>query len=55
MEEYKWIATTEDTGDLVAVGTSIADVTKKAKEKGVEDAVISRAIDKEEAMYYEAR
>ena len=54
MEEYKWVATTEDTGELVAVGTSIADVTEKAKEKGVEEPVISRAMDKEEAMYYDS-
>jgi hypothetical protein len=52
MEQRKWIAVDVDTDEVVARGDTIADAAEKAKEKGVENPMVTRAVEEGQDMFF---
>ena len=52
MEQFKWIAIDAKTDKVVARGDTIAETAEKAKEKGFDDPVVTRALPEGQDMFF---
>lgn len=52
MEKPTWIAIDTETGEIVAQGSTMVEVSEKAKAGGIEDLFVTKAIPEGQEIFF---
>jgi hypothetical protein len=52
MEKPTWIAVNTETGEIIAQGNTMKEVSEKAKAEGIEDLFVTKAMPEGQEMFF---